>query len=77
MTSKILDHKMHKELTEEKNTITPKYMRAKELASYLSIGLSTVWAMAKAKRITPLKASERVTVFNVADVEKALFGEVA
>lgn len=54
-----------------------KYMRAKELAKYLGIGLSTVWFYAKQGKITPIKLSENVTVFNVADVEKALFGEVA
>ena len=58
------------------NMQTPKFMRAKELAKHLSIGLSSVWLLSKQGRITPLKLSERVTVFNVADVEKALFGGV-
>lgn len=54
-----------------------KYMRAKELAKYLSIGLSTLWMYHKKGMITSKKLSERVTVFDVAEVEKALFREVA
>jgi predicted site-specific integrase-resolvase len=54
-----------------------KYMRAKELAKHLSIALSTLWLWHKQGKITSIKVSERVTVFNVAEVEKALFGEVA
>ncbi len=55
----------------------PKFMRAKQLAKHLSIGLSSVWKLSHDKKITAIKLSERVTVFNVADVEKALFGEIA
>ena len=58
----------------EKEKITPKFMRAKELAKYLGIGLSTVWLYAKQGKITPKKASERVTLFEVVEVEKALIG---
>jgi DNA-binding Xre family transcriptional regulator len=54
-----------------------KFMRAKELAKHLSIGLSTVWLLSSQNRITAIKLSERITVFEVAAVEKALFGEVA
>ncbi|PHO12771.1 hypothetical protein CPG38_05755 [Malaciobacter marinus] len=52
----------------------PKYMRAKRLAEYLGIGLSTIWLYAKQGKITPIKISERVTVFDIDEVEKALFG---
>lgn len=50
-----------------------KFMRAKQLAEHLGIGLSTVWLYAKQGKITPKKASDRVTLFEVAEVEKALF----
>ncbi|RBQ27984.1 helix-turn-helix transcriptional regulator [Aliarcobacter vitoriensis] len=53
---------------------TQKFMRAKELAKYLGIGLSTVWLYAKQGKITPKKISGKITVFNVEDVEKALIG---
>lgn len=62
--------------TIEKNK-TVKYMRAKELAEYLGIGKSTVWLYAKQGKIEPRKISDNVTVFEVAEVEKALFGKVA
>lgn len=52
---------------------TKKYMRAKELASHLGVGLSTIWLWNKQGKITSKKLSERVTVFEVAEVEKALF----
>ncbi len=51
---------------------TAKYMRAKQLALHLGIGLSTVWAYTKQGKITAKKISDRVTVFDVAEVEKAL-----
>lgn len=62
---------------EVNNLQTAKFMRAKQLAKHLSIGLSSVWLLSKKKKILAIKLSDRVTVFNVADVEKALFGEVA
>jgi len=49
-----------------------KNMRAKRLAEHLGVGLSTVWLYAKMGKIKPIKISERVTVFNVEDVEKSL-----
>lgn len=55
---------------------TQKFMRAKELAKHLSIGLSTVWWMKKNGKISSKKISERVTVFEVTEVEKALFGDI-
>ncbi len=50
----------------------PKFMRAKQLAKHLSIGLSSVWLLNKKGTIKSIKLSERVTVFNVLEVEKAL-----
>ncbi|PWE20085.1 helix-turn-helix transcriptional regulator [Aliarcobacter skirrowii] len=58
----------------EKENITPKFMRAKQLAQHLGIGLSTVWLYAKQGKITAKKISDRVTVFDVVEVEKALIG---
>lgn len=53
---------------------TAKYMRAKQLSMHLGIGLSTVWAYVKQGKITANKISERVTLFDVVEVEKALLG---
>ena len=39
------------------------YLRPKEAAAYLRVGLSTIWYYAKQGKITPIKMSERVTVF--------------
>ena len=54
-----------------------KFMRASELANHLGVGKSTIWKWVADGKITSKKISERVTVFEVAEVEKALFGEVA
>jgi predicted site-specific integrase-resolvase len=59
------------------NMQTAKFKRAKDLAKHLGVGLSTIWKWAKDGKIKPIKLSERVTVFNVEDTERALFGEVA
>jgi len=53
-----------------------KYMRAKELAIYLSCAKSTIWYWSANGIITPIKLSNRVTVFNVDEVEKALFKNI-
>ena len=49
-----------------------RYYRANELAVLLGIGLSTVWLYAKNKRITPIKLSPRVTVFDISEVNENL-----
>lgn len=54
-----------------------KFMRAKRLAEHLGVAESTVWLYAKQNKITPIKASAKVTVFEVEAVETALFGKVA
>ncbi|QKE29842.1 hypothetical protein AACT_2775 [Arcobacter acticola] len=56
---------------------TKKMYRAKELAEYLGVGLSTIWLYAKQKKITAYKISDKVTVFNIDEVEIALFRKVA
>ena len=53
---------------------TQKFMRAKELAKYLGIGLSTVWLYAKQGKKKKKKISDKVTLFEVVEVEKALIG---
>ncbi|WP_421715739.1 helix-turn-helix transcriptional regulator [Arcobacter arenosus] len=55
---------------------TPKYMRATQLVKHLGIGKSTLYYYIKENKIPKgKKISERVVVFEVAEVEKALFGE--
>ena len=51
--------------------------RAKEVAKHLSIGLSTVWLYAKEGKLTPKKLSERVTVFDIEEINKLFDIEVA
>lgn len=51
----------------------PRFLRAKELAEYFCIGESTVWYYVKHGRIKSIKASPKVTIFDVIEVEKALF----
>ena len=51
---------------------TKKYLRAKEVALYFGIGLSTVWLYVKEGKITPQKLSPRVTVFDIEELENLL-----
>ncbi|MFV7789405.1 helix-turn-helix transcriptional regulator [Aliarcobacter lanthieri] len=55
------------------NNETPKYMRVKELAKYLGIGKSTIWLYARKGIIKGNKVSSYITLFDVGEVEKALF----
>lgn len=50
----------------------PTYLRAKEMAKYLNIGLSTVWLYAKQGKLTAKKLSERVTLFSVKEADELL-----
>jgi len=49
-------------------------LRAKNVAEYLGIGLSTVWLYAKQGKLTPYKLSERITVFRKEEIDKEFFG---
>ena len=45
-------------------TELPTKLRAKQLAKEFGIGLSTVWFYAKEGKLTPIKVSQKVTVFD-------------
>ena len=45
-------------------------MRAKDVAKYLGVGLSTVWLYNKQKKITAIKLSDRVTIFKKEDLDR-------
>ena len=44
-------------------------LRAKEASEYLGVGLSTIWLYAKQGKITPIKLSQRVTIFKKEDLD--------
>lgn len=52
-------------------------MRMKELSKYVGIPVSTLYLYISKGRFSGIKVSEKVVVYDVATVEKALFGEVA
>ncbi len=52
---------------------TNKRLRAKQIAEQNGVGLSTVWFYVKQKKLTPIKVSSRVTVFDAKEVDE-LFG---
>lgn len=56
-----------------------KYLRADELATYLSIGRSTVWLWCKTKPTfpTPIRLSRRVTVFDIKEVRNFVGDDMA
>ena len=54
--------------------ILPKYMRAKDIAKHFSIATSTVWLYLRQGKIKSNKVSSYITLFEVTEVEKALFG---
>ncbi|MDD2399808.1 MAG: helix-turn-helix domain-containing protein [Sulfurovum sp.] len=54
------------------NNANKRYLRAKEVAEYLSIGLSTVWLYASQGRLAAKKLSPRVTVFDIEEVNRLL-----
>lgn len=59
----------------ENNYKYKKFYRAKEVAERIGIGLSTVWYYSSIGKLTPKKISNRVTVFDIEEINK-LFDEV-
>lgn len=53
----------------------PKRLRAKQIAGKFGIGLSTVWWYTQQGKLTPIKVSPRVTVFDTEEVLKLFCGE--
>lgn len=49
-----------------------RYMRAKQVANYLSIGLSTVWFMAKQGKLHSIKLTSKVTVFDKDEIDNLI-----
>jgi len=64
-------------MIEKKHEVKKKYLRAKEVANYLSIGISTVWYWSKHGQLTPIKLSARVTVFSIDEVDKFVNADIA
>lgn len=59
----------------KKYSVGKKMYRCKEVANYLGIASSTVWLYAKQGKLTPIKLSTRVTVFDIKEINK-LFDNV-
>ncbi len=55
--------------------INKENMRAKEVAEYLGIGLSTVWLYAKQGKLNPIRLSNRVTIFKKSDLDSFIDGQ--
>ena len=49
-----------------------KYLRAKEVAEYMGIGLSTVWLYTSNGTLTAKKISQRVTVFSIDEIDNLI-----
>ncbi len=56
--------------------IEKRWLRAKEVSQYLSIGLSTVWLYSAQGRLTARKVSPKVTVFDIDEVNRLFDREV-
>jgi excisionase family DNA binding protein len=54
--------------------ITKKKYRVKELCSYLGVSKTTIWRWASEGKIKAHKIGPKVTVFDIDEVNEALFG---
>ena len=52
-----------------------RYYRARELAVYLGVSITTIWNYAKDGKLTAKKLSTQATVFDIQEVNK-LFNDV-
>ena len=58
------------------NNKTPSNLRPREASEYLRVGLSTIWLYAKQGKITPIKLSARVTLFEKADLDRFIANQL-
>lgn len=66
---------MAKEQESSKSRTTEKATyRALEAAGYLSVSRSTIWRYAKQGLLTPVKLSDRVTIFTKEDLDNLIAG---
>lgn len=54
-----------------------RFLRVKQAALYLSVGVSTIWLYAKQGKLHPVKLSERVTVFKKEDLDALIDNAMA
>jgi len=66
-----------KRQVEQNYKLASRTARAKQVAIYLGIGLSTVWHYARIGKLTPIKLSSRVTVFSMDEVDALLDNAMA
>lgn len=45
------------------------YLRVKQVAEYLNVGVSTVWLFTKQNKLKAIKLSDRVTVWAKSDLD--------
>ncbi|KAB7884910.1 DNA-binding protein [Poseidonibacter ostreae] len=58
-----------------KEDIIKEKLRAKTIAYRYEVGLSTVWLYAKQGKLTPIKISKRVTLFDIDEVSAFFNGK--
>lgn len=54
----------------------PKRLRAKEISQQNSVTITTVWNYAKKGLLTPIRVSDRVTLFDTKEVEALFSGNL-
>lgn len=47
-----------------------KFYRPKEVATYLGISIATLWRYVKVGKIVPIKMSDRITVFDIDELNR-------
>ncbi|QOP42481.1 helix-turn-helix domain-containing protein [Sulfurimonas sediminis] len=54
-----------------------RYYRAKEIAVYLGVTITTVWNYSSKGLLTPIKLTSNTTVFDIEEVEKFIESKTA
>lgn len=52
------------------------YLRVKQVAQYLGVGISTVWLFSKQNKIKSIKLSDRVTVWAKSDLDSFIASRI-
>jgi predicted DNA-binding transcriptional regulator AlpA len=60
------------ETTQNEIIITPRFLRPKEACEYMRIGLSSLWRLANDGKLTKIKLSPKVALFDIKEIDKLM-----
>jgi len=58
--------------TQTELLIIPNFLRPKEACKYMSVSIATIWKLAQQGKLTKIKLSTKVTLFDKREIDKLM-----